>query len=86
MKVNKNYLNVGRDVDSFRYSSGLDKYPFIKNVFNYVGNLLDKYIFNKLGVNELVEYVNPRYAYAIENEPAGWEYRSDLLKKALGRS
>lgn len=85
MKV-KNYLDVGRDVDSFRYSSGFNDivgYGY-KKVFEGIGKGLD-YVLDKLGVNSFIDYVNP-YAYAVEREPAEWEYRSDLLSKALGRS
>jgi hypothetical protein len=85
VKVNKNYLDVGKDIDSFRYNSGLNEivnYGY-KKVFEGIGKGLD-YVFNKLGVNQFIEYVNPDYSYATESRPAEWEYRNDLLKKALG--
>jgi hypothetical protein len=85
VKINKNYLDVGRDVDSFRYSSGLNEiasYGY-KKLFEGIGKGLD-YVFDRLGINQFIEYVNSNYAYAVDNNPSEWEYNSRLLKKALG--
>lgn len=87
MKANKNYLNGAEvsDVDRFRYSSGAKDFVNYgyKKLFEGIGKGLD-YIFDKLGINQIVEYANPGYAYAAERKPAEWEYRSKLLNEALG--
>jgi hypothetical protein len=88
VKVNKNYLEIGRDVDSFRYSSGssglseIASYGY-KKLFEGIGKGLD-YVFDRVGINQFIEYVNPGYAYAVDSKPSEWEYNSRLLKKALG--
>lgn len=55
MKVNKKYLDVGGDINSFRYNSGMNvKYPVLKGVLNYIGEKLDKYVFR--GMNKFLGY------------------------------
>ncbi len=85
--MTENYIKSGEslNVDSLRYSSGMNEivnYGY-KKLFEGIGKGLD-YVFDKLGINQFVEYVNPGYAHAVESKPAGWEYNSRLLKKALG--